>query len=362
MSESAAGARRGIARRLRGALVLVAGNVLVVGFLLAAMEGLLILLLNHPPPVNGIRRVLSGYYTDVDRSIIQFLPECAQYDAELGYTLRPGSCRFRNREFDTVVKANTLGLRDTEAALASPEVVVLGDSFAMGWGVEREEAFPHQLGQGCGMRTLNAGISSYGTAREARLLERLDRSAIKWLIVQYGENDLEENRAFRQRGDTVVPMTENAYRSVQQQVLARAHYRPGQHLLRFLPHLGSRLADRLRRESPVGPEAPLAASAESWTEAQLFLNALRSAPPLQPTSGVIVLELNGNGHNDGTFALELRSAIKEESIGEPWRSMTVLDVSSQLSEDQFMALDEHLNADGHSLVANLIARVMGCVR
>ena len=41
------------------------------------------LLLYYPPPIQAARRILSGYYTDT-RTIIQFLPECAQYDGDLG--------------------------------------------------------------------------------------------------------------------------------------------------------------------------------------------------------------------------------------------------------------------------------------
>ena len=43
---------------------------------------------------------------------------------------------------------------------------------------------------------LNAGVSSYGTAREFRLLDRLDTSALRYLIVQYCDNDDEENTAY----------------------------------------------------------------------------------------------------------------------------------------------------------------------
>ena len=87
----------------------------------------------------GARR----YYTDFDRAIIQFLPDCFRYHAELGYTLRPGDCRFANQEFDTAVRGgNSVGLRDRETSLRRPTIVTLGDSYTMGWGVP-EEAVSH---------------------------------------------------------------------------------------------------------------------------------------------------------------------------------------------------------------------------
>src|SRR2546428_7400351 len=50
---------------------------------------------------------------DDDRNIIQALPQCAVYDAQLLYTLRPGGCRFSNREFATWLSVNAMGFRQT---------------------------------------------------------------------------------------------------------------------------------------------------------------------------------------------------------------------------------------------------------
>ncbi|MGO8056386.1 hypothetical protein, partial [Rhizobium leguminosarum] len=46
-----------------------------------------------------------------------------------------------------------------------------------------------------GLRVLNAGISSYGTAREIELLKQLDTSALKFIMIQYCSNDDAENNA-----------------------------------------------------------------------------------------------------------------------------------------------------------------------
>src|SRR2546428_3336805 len=49
----------------------------------------------------GTRNFLRSYYIDHDRNIIQPRPHDAVYNAELLYTLRPGGCKFDNREFAT---------------------------------------------------------------------------------------------------------------------------------------------------------------------------------------------------------------------------------------------------------------------
>ena len=53
---------------------------------------------------------------------------------------------------------------------------MLGDSHAMGWGVEQEEALPQVLARKSGRKVLNAAVSSYGTVREMLMLDRLDTS------------------------------------------------------------------------------------------------------------------------------------------------------------------------------------------
>jgi lysophospholipase L1-like esterase len=89
-------------------------------------------------------------------------------------------------------------VRDSEAALRQPRSIVIGDSHAMGWGVEAEERYSHLLSPKL-QPSLNLGISSYGTARELRLLERYaglypqGYASARTILLQYGVNDWGEN-------------------------------------------------------------------------------------------------------------------------------------------------------------------------
>ena len=74
-------------------------------------------------------------------------------------------------------------MRDDEESLKAPEVIVLGDSVAMGWGIEQNETMAQQIEAMAGLKVLNAGISSYGTVREMKLLNRLDLSRVKYLVI-----------------------------------------------------------------------------------------------------------------------------------------------------------------------------------
>jgi lysophospholipase L1-like esterase len=67
-------------------------------------------------------------------------------DGRLGFTLNPGvRVRHTDRDFSVAVAVNALGMRGPERAAAkvpgTVRILLLGDSFAFGWGVEQDEAF-----------------------------------------------------------------------------------------------------------------------------------------------------------------------------------------------------------------------------
>ena len=131
------------------------------------------------------------------RVVIQQDKASSQYDKELFYTLKPYSVsRFKGKEFDTEIRANSKGVRDSEENLNFPEAVFVGDSFTMGWGVEENESYARLFAGLTGLKTLNTGISSYGTARERLLLNRFNLDSTRLMVLQYNESDLEENRYF----------------------------------------------------------------------------------------------------------------------------------------------------------------------
>ena len=67
-------------------------------------------------------------------------------DGALGFTLRPGvRVRHVDRDFAVTVSVNALGGRGPERGAVKPagttRILLLGDSFTFGWGVEHEESF-----------------------------------------------------------------------------------------------------------------------------------------------------------------------------------------------------------------------------
>lgn len=323
-------------------------TLLVVSILaaLAVAESVFALLLASPGALgrapSGLLSHLRGYYLRHDRVMAQSLPECAIYDPEFFYTLRPGSCRFRNREFDTTLRINSKGLRDTEDALQAPEVVVLGDSFAMGWGVEQEQAFPQVLRRLSGRRALNAGVPSFGTVREARLLDRLDTSRLRLLVVQYSSNDSEENRLFEERGNRLLIEHERLFaQDVQRGSRRNRNY--------FGKITFDILHDSFFPSHSGPPVLPVA------TQARLFVNALvhgttRDLAPVE----ILVLELDSYAVGSSDFLAALQREAVTPNQPPFIRRLRVVDLRGQLRPEDYFVLDDHLRASGHAKVAGLL--------
>ena len=70
----------------------------------------------------------------------------------------------------------------------------MGDSFAMGWGVNDNETFSYLLEKKINRPVYNLGVSGYGTVRElirfkeANLLDKIDTIIIQYCYNDYGEN------------------------------------------------------------------------------------------------------------------------------------------------------------------------------
>ena len=104
-----------------------------------------------------------------------------QFDESLGWSKGPGQIvRRKTAEFDIQLEINELGLRDDPmASPAKPEgvyrVVMLGDSFTLGYTVARDELFVDLLEQwwqleGRAVDVINAGTEGYSTDQEVRWL------------------------------------------------------------------------------------------------------------------------------------------------------------------------------------------------
>lgn len=291
------------------------------------------------------------FYADHIKTVIQYMPGCGRYDKELSYTLNPGTFTLKDAEFENRYEVNSLGVRDSEEALAHPEIVVLGDSHAMGNGVGQDEAFPQVLRRLLRLKVLNTGVSSYGTVRELGMLRRVDRSRMLWLIIQYCDNDILENRAFRDNGNRLRIMPEADYGRICRIEKNKRIYFPGKYTLYAFYDYMKRKLGRLFLPKSRRAEGP-ALNAED--EAELFLNAMaNSGIDFTGVNIIVVRTVNRDDSRQSSFAARLKEAASKD-YPPPIKDMRVMDCADFLSEEDFFLLDDHMKPAGHKKVAQAL--------
>ena len=341
-----------IAKTIGRGLLYVAFNLLVAG---AIIEIIFVTML-HAPRLTAaspapVRRLVQQVYRHFNRALIQFNPDCARYDPDVTYTLKPGGCTFGNLEFDNKYDVNHVGLRDSEDDLVAPEVIVIGDSHAMGWGVDQDQSFPRVMARTLGVKTLNAAVSSYATVREMRMLDRLDTSHMKVLVIQYADNDQPENRAFRDEHNQLAITGQAPYQTIVDHYMAQRGYYPGKYVWRLFMKV-------TRLEKPE-PDQLKMEVLDPDVEAGLFLNALEHAGKT-PLDGVqvVVLEVNQELGHPKRFIAAVDKVARGDTHPAWVRRLLTFDTTSVLKDDDFYVLDDHMNAKGHEAVGTGLATVV----
>jgi len=291
-----------------------------------------------------IYNVVRHNYVRHGVKVIQMSDECARYDDGLFYTLRPGNCDFSNLEFDTHYDINSEGLRDDELSLKAPEVIALGDSYTMGWGVEQSESFIDIIEQETNKNALNAGISSYGTARESILFERLDTSNLKYLIWQYSENDIDENRAFVGNNFNLEISSRDRYEEVKEK--SQKGYSPLMHFGRFVKQITQNVSTHsLARKT-------------SEEEVEYFLKIINNLNFPEEVK-IIVFELSDAAFLNNGFADVVERVIARDEFSAIRDKVIIIDVAEILDEnDDYFKIDTHINRSGHQKLADYLINII----
>lgn len=180
----------------------VAGIIFIFGilliFILVVINLIIGLSTRYGIKVSNFEPLLSiqkRYYFGGDRNVWQYLRDCVEVDQYMIYVPKNGNCKFENIEFETVLSFDSTGRSNNfpfDPNLKS--IAVLGDSHAMGWGVNNNETFSAQLQNLTGRRVYNLAVSSYATERELNYLEKMNvLSEVDTIIIQYCDNDLKAN-------------------------------------------------------------------------------------------------------------------------------------------------------------------------
>lgn len=147
--------------------------------------------------INAIQK--SIYFKGGYRNIWQNKKECVNFDNRLLYVPKIGTCNFKNLEFDTKLTFDEISrVNQSYSKLQNKQnnaIAVLGDSLAMGWGVNDDETYSAILEKNINKKVFNQGVSSYGTIRQVKKfkISGID-DKIETVIVHYNLNDLDENQ------------------------------------------------------------------------------------------------------------------------------------------------------------------------
>jgi hypothetical protein len=329
--------------------------------ILTALEIGATYLLKHADIVSkDSKRFLTEYYMAFERRIPERTAECGRFDPSLIYIYQPNArCLQQNIEFKDSIYINKAGLRDDDNSLISPDVICLGDSYTMGWGVEQQQSFPQIIEKKTGLKVLNAGISSYGTARETLLLNRLDTSNLKLLIIQYSYNDIAENNAYIKNNYVLPVPPKKQYDSLVNLHRWSIVYFPFKRCLTLLKIAGKDFFKQLRnRDYLSGQWKQYYDTAYVKPAAQSFLDILYKSRINFKKTKVLVVDINRYPLFDHHFKETALKILQDGYNMEFKQSIEFIPTEFLNNQKSFYPLDNHLTAHGHQLLADeIIGRI-----
>lgn len=328
--------------------------VLITALCLLGIELYLNYLLNNPEksPKNW-QATLSDYYHLSDASFIQQESEMARYDDGLFYTLRPGEFVFENREFSNEFQVNNAGLRDDEASLEYPKVIMLGDSYGMGWGIDQQKTYAQLVEKEAELTVLNAGISSYGTPRELLMLDRLKTDSLQYLIVQFCKNDIVEINTYLDNNNRLPISSEDVYDSVCQAIQSSHSYYPFKHCFQLLPHLFNEQPILTEQNTKTQKKQK---SKDSQRIHRGFLQLLKNSKKIPENTQIILFQLDAKADSGYYFMKTVKSILDREMGSSLQDRVSFIDFSTSFGDQHYFILDEHINEKGHRVVADSLVQ------
>ena len=330
----------------------------------------------------SINTARSVYFGVPLRNIIQHDPNCFQSSRDLIYEPKPKStCIQNNIEHKVSIRFERHGNRSNgpSSQKTSFQSALIGDSHAMGWGVSDDETISAHLSKQ-GHQTLNLAVSSYGTARELHRLaiwantNPTEYSNIKNIIIQYCDNDFEENKRFA--GGYKAPTNENQLApNYQSPVPNPAHLQYKQNLIELLrksPTTAASIAKKTWEEAfnnlksyarMLSLNTPLLGeslintgiiSRQDKVHSDYFWKSLSNNKNLIRGKNIIVFTSNAHGLRNRETTLDLLQGAKDFQESNPTQSTAVLTLRAleQRKEEAYFAIDDHLNPFGHELIAD----------
>ena len=305
---------------------------------------------NHQITSTTLIQNCRNFYAGYLRNIPAYQIGLGQYDPDLFYTLKPNNSDNpsyavnSNIEFSNRYKINSQGTRDNEASLHFPEIIVLGDSHTMGWGVEQDETFSNLLEQKIEKKVLNTGIVSYGTAREYLMFQKLKTDSCNTIILQYCSNDLRENQSFVENGNQLEISSEEEYQFKYKRNFLQANYYPFKFCFETIGHQFRRSRHRQKFKNML--------HIEFQKQIENFFSIVELL--IEEFDGeIIIFNLESHNTTDKYF-LAFKKYVEEHHL----EKIQLIDFSKVLNEYDYFIIDGHINVSGHRKVSDTILENM----
>ncbi|MEY8241714.1 MAG: hypothetical protein RPT25_15320 [Cycloclasticus sp.] len=286
------------------------------------------------------------------RSIWQGDAKCAAPNKYLGYAPKLGECAFENFEFATKNIYTEKGWLETDLKEGQETIIVVGDSHAMGWGVDTSQTFSGLLSQN-GMNVINLANSSWGTEQEIRAVVKSEYfKKSDYIIIQYCDNDAGKNV----RNDDYIKVEYEHY-------LAHSKSDVAPYTLKMRVINGSNyLVENFSiGEFFLGPLKPMESAIFGFEYSEFEYNEFEDYTTIQTESHLDFVMKVINGYPE----LLDKKIIIFYSNG--WgKKFTDFDkevdnvefVDFGLKRNHYYWIDDHLNESGHRFISNRLMQIL----
>jgi len=264
------------------------------------------------------------------RDIWQSHRECIEFDKDLIFIPKETSCEFKNFEYNTVLTFDKYGRYSNHPLENGPGIAVLGDSHAMGWGVNDNETFSAILEDKIDKPVFNLAVSGYGTIRK---LIRFEKSGLANLvdtvIIQYTYNDWGENNNYKK----------NTLEEAKKKFNIVRDSKP----MSFFTKL--RKSFRYSLTIPID-EITKKDQIMDFDHHKKKLNEVIKSFSILDNKRVILFYSNGFNMKFGNFPSKKSNIIKNLEFAD-----------LKLGEEHFFQIDGHLSSYGHKVVAEKLSKL-----
>ena len=267
------------------------------------------------------------------RNIWQSREECIDFDKDLIWIPKKNSCVSKNLEYEATMTFDDFGRYSKHPISKNKGVAVIGDSYAMGWGVNDDETFSALLEKRINKPVYNLAVSGYGTTREiirlkkSNLLDKVDT-----VILQYCYNDVGENLDFKISSPEITKEKFNFMTEVK----PISSYTKLRKSIRYSVTIPFHIITKKDKFLDFDGHK------------KILIDIIKEYPILKDKK-IIIFYLNG---------FDMKFVNFPNGQSEELKNIYFVDLDVSMSEGHFFLIDGHLTPNGHDFVAKEISRIL----